>query len=61
MVTFTSVPKHMDKAMYMKSLSKEYHAPLDMIYYLSKDLNDEKAFFVALEWNKINNWMNKKK
>lgn len=55
MVTLTSIPSSMDKALYFKSLAKEYKTPLDMVYYLSRDLNDEQTFFAMLEWNKANN------
>ncbi len=55
MVTFTNIPKHMDKQIYMKSLSKEYKMPLDMIFCLTRELNDENEFFKMLEWNKSKN------
>ena len=55
MVTFTNIPKHMDKQIYMKSLSKEYKMPLDMIFCLMHDLNSEEEFYKMLEWNKSKN------
>ena len=61
MVTFTSIPKHMDKTMYIKFLSKDYKMPLDMIYCLVRDLNSESEFFTMLEWNKNKNGFGWKK
>ncbi len=61
MVTFTNIPKHMDKQIYMKSLSKEYKMPLDMIFCLTRELNDENEFFKMLEWNKSKNGFGWKK
>jgi len=61
MVTFTNIPKHMDKQIYMKSLSKEYKMPLDMIFCLTRELNDENEFFKMLEWNKSQNGFGWKK
>ena len=61
MVTFTNIPKHMDKQMYMKHLSKEYKMPLDMIFCLTRELNDENEFFKMLEWNKSKNGFGWKK
>ena len=55
MVTFTNIPKNMDKQLYLKSLSKEYKMPLDMIFCLTKELNDENEFYKMLEWNKSKN------
>lgn len=51
MVTFTNIPKHMDKQVYIKHLSKEYKMPLDMIFCLMRDCNDEQEFYKLLEWN----------
>lgn len=61
MVTFINIPKHMDKQIYMKSLSKEYKMPLDMIFCLTRELNDENEFFKMLEWNKSKNGFGWKK
>ena len=61
MVTFTNIPKQMDKQIYMKSLSKEYKMPLDMIFCLTRELNDENEFFKMLEWNKSKNGFGWKK
>lgn len=61
MVTFTNIPKHMNKQIYMKSLSKEYKMPLDMIFCLTRELNDENEFFKMLEWNKSKNGFGWKK
>ena len=61
MVTFTNIPKHMDKQIYMKSLSKEYKMPIDMIFCLTRELNDENEFFKMLEWNKSKNGFGWKK
>ena len=61
MVTFTNIPKHMDKQIYMKSLSKEYKMPLDMIFCLTRELNDENEFFKMLEWNNSKNGFGWKK
>lgn len=61
MITFTNIPKHMDKQIYMKSLSKEYKMPLDMIFCLTRELNDENEFFKMLEWNKSKNGFGWKK
>ena len=61
MVTFTNIPKHMDKQIYMKSLSKEYKMPLDMIFCLMRDLNSEEEFYKILEWNKSKNGFGWKK
>ena len=55
MVTFTNIPANMDKQLYMKHLSKEYKMPLDMIFCLTKELNDENVFYQMLEWNKSKN------
>lgn len=51
MVTFTNIPAHMDKQVYIKHLSKEYKMPLDMIHCLIKELNTEQEFYKMLEWN----------
>ena len=51
MVTFTNIPNNMDKKLYLKSLSKEYKMPLDMIYCLINTYEDEESFFKVLEWN----------
>ena len=56
MVQFTNIPKHMDKQIYMKTLSKEYKMPLDMIFCLIRDLNTEEEFYKMLEWNKAKKW-----
>ena len=61
MVSFTKIPAHMDKAMYVKSLSKEYRMPLDMIYCLIRDMDDEEKFFAMLEWNQTKNGFGWKK
>ena len=61
MVIFTNIPKHMDKQIYMKSLSKEYKMPLDMVFCLIRELNDENEFFKMLEWNKSKNGFGWKK
>lgn len=61
MVTFTNIPAHMDKQIYLKSLSKEYKMPLDMIYCLIRDMDDEEKFFSMLEWNKSKNGFGWKK
>lgn len=55
MVTFTNIPKNMDKQLYLKSLSKEYKTPLDVIYCLIRELNTEQDFYKMLEWNKAKN------
>jgi hypothetical protein len=51
----------MDKQIYMKSLSKEYKMPLDMIFCLMRDLNSEEEFYKMLEWNKSKNGFGWKK
>ena len=56
MVTFTNVPKNMDKALYIKTLAHDYKMPLDMIYCLINQLNDENEFFNMLEKNLKNNY-----
>lgn len=61
MVTFTNIPANMDKQMYLKSLSKEYQMPLDMIYCLVRELDSEEKFFSMLEWNKSKNGFGWKK
>lgn len=61
MVTFINIPKHMDKQVYMKSLSKEYKMPMDMIFCLMRDLNSEEEFYKMLEWNKSKNGFGWKK
>ena len=61
MVTFTNIPKNMDKQLYMKHLSKEYKMPLDMVFCLVKELNDENEFYKMLEWNKAKNGFGWKK
>ena len=61
MVTFTSIPAHMDKQMFIKSLSKEYRMPLDMIWCLIRDMDDEEKFFSMLDWNKTKNGFGWKK
>lgn len=61
MVTFTSIPAHMDKQMFIKNLSKEYKMPLDMIWCLIRDMDDEEKFFSMLEWNKTKNGFGWKK
>lgn len=61
MVNFTNVPANMDKQMYIKSLSKEYKMPMDMIYCLIKELNTEQEFYNMLEWNKNKNGFGWKK
>lgn len=61
MVTFTNIPANMDKQIYLKTLSKEYKMPLDMIFCLVRDLNDENEFYKMLEWNKEKNGFGWKK
>ncbi len=64
MFKFTNIPNHMDETMYIKSLSKEYYMPMDMIFCLKKELTNEKDFFKMLEWNKSKNgfgWKSAKK
>lgn len=61
MVTFTNIPSHMDKQIYIKTLSKEYKMPMDMIYCLIKELNTEQEFYNILEWNKLKNGFGWKK
>lgn len=61
MVTLTNIPKHMDKAIYIKTLSKDYKMPMDMIYCLIRELNDEKEFYKMLEWNLSKNGFGWKK
>lgn len=61
MVNFTNVPANMDKQMYIKSLSKEYKMPMNMIYCLIKELNTEQEFYNMLEWNKNKNGFGWKK
>ena len=61
MVTFTNIPKNMDKALYMKHLSKTYKMPIDMVSCLMKDCNDEIEFYNLLEWNLKKNGFNWKK
>ena len=61
MVTFTNIPSHMDKQVYIKTLSKEYKMPMDMIYCLIKELNTEQEFYNMLEWNKSKNGFGWKK
>lgn len=61
MVTFTNIPNNMDKTVYIKTLSKEYKMPLDMIYCLIRELNDENEFYGMLEWNKSKNGFGWKK
>ena len=61
MVTFTNIPSHMDKQVYMKSLSKEYKMPMDMIFCLMRDLSSEEEFYKMLEWNKSKNGFGWKK
>ena len=56
MVTFTNVPKNMDKALYLKRLSHDYKMPIDMVYCLTNQLNSEKEFFGMLEENLKNNY-----
>jgi hypothetical protein len=41
----------MDKQVYIKYLSKEYKMPLDMIFCLIRNCNDETEFYKLLEWN----------
>ena len=61
MVTFTNIPKHMDKQMYMKYLSKEYKMPLDMVFCLTRECSTEQEFYNLLEWNKSKNGFGWKK
>ena len=61
MITFTNIPAHMDKQVYIKSLSKEYKMPLDMIFCLIKQLDNEEEFYNMLEWNKSKNGFGWKK
>lgn len=58
MVQFTNIPKNMDENLYMKTLSKEYYMPLDMLFCLKKELNSEEEFYNMLEWNKQKNGFN---
>ena len=51
MIILTNIPKNMDKQIYIKHLSKEYKMPLDMIYCLIKECNEEQEFYKLLEWN----------
>lgn len=55
MFNFTTIPANMDKSLYMKTLSKEYKMPLDMIFCLIRDCNSEEEFYKMLEWNKNKN------
>ena len=61
MVTFTNIPAHMDKQVYIKTLSKEYKMPLDMIFCLIKQLDSEQECYNMLEWNKSKNGLGWKK
>ena len=61
MVTFTNIPKNMDKTLYIKTLSRDYKIPLDMLYCLIKQLDNEKDFFGMLEKNLKNNYFGYKK
>ena len=58
MITFTNIPKHMDKQMYIKHLSKEYKMPFDILWSLIKDCNSETEFYNILNWNLSKNGYN---
>jgi len=55
MFNFTTIPATMDKNLYLKTLSKEYKMPLDMIFCLTKECNSEEEFYEMLDWNKNKN------
>lgn len=61
MFTFSKIPANMDKQLYVKTLSKEYKMPLDMIHALIKDCVNENDFFKMLQWNLDKNGYNRKK
>ena len=55
MINFTNIPANMDKQLYIKTLSKEYKTPLDILWKLIKEMNNENDFFNILNWNKEKN------
>lgn len=61
MINFSNIPANMDKQLYIKTLSKEYKMPLDMIWSLIKECTNENDFFKMLEWNLNKNGYNWKK
>ena len=56
MVTFSNIPENMDKTLYIKTLSRNYKIPYDMLYCLINQLDNEKEFFDMLEKNLKNNY-----
>lgn len=61
MINFSNIPANMDKQLYIKTLSKEYKMPLDMIWSLIKECTNENDFFKMLQWNLDKNGYNWKK
>lgn len=61
MVKFTSIPKNMDRLLYLKTISKDYFVPYDILFKLEKECNTEEEFFNIINWIREKNGYNWKK